>query len=126
MLVRSVDDKPSDTLVVVSDEGFWTGSSTLPHLHHHLVAKTPRSVRGQWNWRRVPNPKCLRQQDDERHRHDLELRSWMGPRISRMIRSRATAVDTQRLGPPRATRPGMPSLDACSGCRRYLRRSWQI
>jgi hypothetical protein len=31
-----VDDKPSDTLVVVSGEGFWTGSSTLPHLHHHL------------------------------------------------------------------------------------------
>jgi len=29
-----VDDKPSDTLVVVSGEGFWTGSSTLPHLHH--------------------------------------------------------------------------------------------
>ena len=34
MPVRAVDDKASDTLVVVSDEGFWTGSSTLPHLHH--------------------------------------------------------------------------------------------
>jgi len=34
MPVRAVDDKPSDTLVVVSGEGFWTGSSTLPHLHH--------------------------------------------------------------------------------------------
>jgi hypothetical protein len=33
MPVRVVDDKPSDTLVVVSGEGFWTGSSTLPHLH---------------------------------------------------------------------------------------------
>ena len=33
MPVRAVDDKPSDTLVVVSGEGFWTGSSTLPHLH---------------------------------------------------------------------------------------------
>ncbi len=33
MPVRAVDDKPSDTLVVVSEEGFWTGSSTLPHLH---------------------------------------------------------------------------------------------
>jgi hypothetical protein len=31
---RSLDDKASDTLVVVSGEGFWTGSSTLPHLHH--------------------------------------------------------------------------------------------
>ena len=29
----AVDDKASDTLVVVSGEGFWTGSSTLPHLH---------------------------------------------------------------------------------------------
>jgi 1,2-phenylacetyl-CoA epoxidase catalytic subunit len=37
MLVRAVDDKASDTLVVVSDEGFWTGSSTLPHLHQHLA-----------------------------------------------------------------------------------------
>jgi hypothetical protein len=34
MLVRAVDDKASDTLVVVSGEGSWTGSSTLPHLHH--------------------------------------------------------------------------------------------
>jgi hypothetical protein len=36
MAVRAIDDKPSDTLVVVSGEGFWTGSSTLPHLHHSL------------------------------------------------------------------------------------------
>jgi len=34
MLVRAVDDKTSDTLVVVLGDGFWTGSSTLPHLHH--------------------------------------------------------------------------------------------
>jgi hypothetical protein len=38
MPVRAVDDKPSDTLVVVSGEGFWTGSSTLPHLHHFISA----------------------------------------------------------------------------------------
>src|SRR6188508_2488591 len=38
MPVRAVDDKASDTLVVVSGEGFWTGSSTLPHLHQ----QTPR------------------------------------------------------------------------------------
>jgi len=41
MPVRAIDDKASDTLVVVSDEGFWTGSSTLPHLHHlysHVTA----------------------------------------------------------------------------------------
>ena len=37
MFVRAVDDKPSDTLVVVSGEGFWTGSSTLPHLHQHAL-----------------------------------------------------------------------------------------
>jgi len=37
MPVRAVDDKSSDTLVVVSGEGFWTGSSTLPHLHQHTV-----------------------------------------------------------------------------------------
>jgi hypothetical protein len=42
MLVRAVDDKASDTLVVVSDEGFWTGSSTLPHLHHQLIASAAR------------------------------------------------------------------------------------
>ena len=34
----AVDDKASDTLVVVSGEGFWTGSSTLPHLHQHSLA----------------------------------------------------------------------------------------
>jgi hypothetical protein len=37
MPVRAIDDKASDTLVVVSDEGFWTGSSTLPHLHHFFL-----------------------------------------------------------------------------------------
>ena len=42
MPVRAVDDKPSDTLVVVSGEGFWTGSSTLPHLHHrHSALERP-------------------------------------------------------------------------------------
>jgi catechol 2,3-dioxygenase-like lactoylglutathione lyase family enzyme len=39
MPVRAVDDKPSDTLVVVSGEGFWTGSSTLPHLHHFFFVR---------------------------------------------------------------------------------------
>jgi hypothetical protein len=34
MAARTIDDKASDTLVVVSGEGLWTGSSTLPHLHH--------------------------------------------------------------------------------------------
>jgi len=41
MGVPAVDDKASDTLVVGSGEGFWTGSSTLPHLHHaRFVART--------------------------------------------------------------------------------------
>ena len=39
MPVRAVDDKPSDTLVVVFDKGFWTGSSTLPHLHQLTHAR---------------------------------------------------------------------------------------
>jgi hypothetical protein len=37
MVGRALDDKLSDTLVVVSGEGSWTGSSTLPHLHHFFV-----------------------------------------------------------------------------------------
>ena len=37
MVDRAIDDKSSNTLVVVSGEGFWTGSSTLPHLHHFLA-----------------------------------------------------------------------------------------
>jgi hypothetical protein len=44
MPVRPVDDKPSDTLVVVSGEGFWTGSSTLPHLHQHASRHRPPSL----------------------------------------------------------------------------------
>jgi hypothetical protein len=39
MPVRAVDDKPSDTLVVVFGKGFWTGSSTLPHLHQLIHAR---------------------------------------------------------------------------------------
>jgi len=47
MFVRTVDDKPSDTLVVVSGEGFWTGSSTLPHLHQSSVSSCrPSGARG--------------------------------------------------------------------------------
>jgi hypothetical protein len=37
MVGRAIDDKSPDTLVVVSGEGFWTGSSTLPHLHHFFA-----------------------------------------------------------------------------------------
>jgi putative Ca2+/H+ antiporter (TMEM165/GDT1 family) len=36
---RVVDNKPSDTLVVVPAEGLWTGSSTLPHLHHFPISR---------------------------------------------------------------------------------------
>ncbi len=42
MLVRAVDDKASDTLVVVSGEGSWTGSSTLPHLHQSTFSRALR------------------------------------------------------------------------------------
>ena len=56
MPVRAVDDKSSDTLVVVPGEGFWTGSSTLPHLHQHtclvcwryLAPAMPRSRLGSF------------------------------------------------------------------------------
>jgi hypothetical protein len=44
MPVRAVDDKPSDTLVVVSGEGFWTGSSTLPHLHQPAAQRRASTV----------------------------------------------------------------------------------
>ncbi len=48
MFVRAVDDKPSDTLVVVPGEGSWTGSSTLPHLHQsrctHAVCTTQLQI----------------------------------------------------------------------------------
>jgi hypothetical protein len=43
MVGRAIDDKSPDTLVVVSGEGFWTGSSTLPHLHHFFA-------RRRWPW----------------------------------------------------------------------------
>ena len=42
MVGRAIDDKSPDTLVVVSGEGFWTGSSTLPHLHHFFARLTPK------------------------------------------------------------------------------------
>ena len=64
MVGRAIDDKSSDTLVVVSGEGFWTGSSTLPHLHHFFAlsllagtaqprpdTETPGHGRGR-TWRR--------------------------------------------------------------------------
>ncbi len=45
MVGRAFDDKLSDTLVVVSGEGFWTGSSTLPHLHHFFCLAARRRRR---------------------------------------------------------------------------------
>jgi len=45
MVVRAIDDKSPDTLVVVSGEGFWTGSSTLPHLHQFLPQSGPKAAR---------------------------------------------------------------------------------
>jgi hypothetical protein len=47
MAVRPLDDKPSDTLVVVPGDGFWTGSSTLPHLHHMQCETAPSSPWGR-------------------------------------------------------------------------------
>ena len=56
MPVRAIDDKPSDTLVVVSGEGFWTGSSTLPHLHQYSL---PR-VRARVVWDPVGDVQLVR------------------------------------------------------------------
>ena len=54
MGARPVDDKPSDTLVVVSGDGFWTGSSTLPHLHHLIPLcpwiPLPMVAAGELTW----------------------------------------------------------------------------
>jgi len=49
MVDRAIDDKSPDTLVVVSGEGFWTGSSTLPHLHQFLdcARQTESPARGR-------------------------------------------------------------------------------
>jgi len=48
MAGRTLDDKASDTLVVVSGEGFWTGSSTLPHLHQLGQAGQFLEQAGSW------------------------------------------------------------------------------
>ena len=39
MVAPAFDDKPSDTLVVGFGRRFWTGSSTLPHLHQNVVMR---------------------------------------------------------------------------------------
>lgn len=38
MVDPAFDDKASDTLVVGFGRRFWTGSSTLPHLHQNVLA----------------------------------------------------------------------------------------
>ena len=53
MVDRAIDDKSSNTLVVVSGEGFWTGSSTLPHLHHFFVLPAVSSLF------RAPKPRLM-------------------------------------------------------------------
>ena len=50
VLVRGIDDKPSATLVVVFGRRFWTGSSTLPHLHHLADKARPRLQDGVVAW----------------------------------------------------------------------------
>ena len=59
MFVRAVDDKASDTLVVVSGEGFWTGSSTLPHLHQPLVDSSEGDVTQDNGFGRMRQTQCL-------------------------------------------------------------------
>src|SRR5436309_15042308 len=64
MPVRAVDDKPSDTLVVFSGEGFWTGSSTLPHLHHSLGGRVGALALGGGARLDEPLDECERQVGD--------------------------------------------------------------
>src|SRR6478735_7975761 len=45
MVARPFDDKPSDTLVVGFGRRFWTGSSTLPHLHQTMLRRWRRPGR---------------------------------------------------------------------------------
>jgi EAL domain-containing protein (putative c-di-GMP-specific phosphodiesterase class I) len=71
MLVRAVDDKPSDTLVVVSGEGFWTGSSTLPHLHHFFSR-----ARGTRHLVRDATNDASRLGASPNLRRAVELRAW--------------------------------------------------
>ena len=57
MAVCTIDDKASDTLVVVPGDGFWTGSSTLPHLHQYAM-RPPWSFR-PWRARIGGRPTIL-------------------------------------------------------------------
>jgi len=57
MAGQTIDDKSSDTLVVVSGEGFWTGSSTLPHLHHFLYPPRPLLLFALAESRRAQEPR---------------------------------------------------------------------
>ena len=41
MVDPAFDDKASDTLVVDFGRRFWTGSSTLPHLHQNIGGTAP-------------------------------------------------------------------------------------
>src|SRR6476620_2382462 len=73
---RAVADKPSDTLVVVSGEGSWTGSSTLPHLHHLDLAAwgSPRAGR------RAPQLRDIRFSRQATKENAAARRNWsIGP-----------------------------------------------
>ena len=89
-----VDDKPSDTLVVVSGEGFWTGSSTLPHLHQ----PHPGAAAASWAQSRSPFEELtrVRTTDPEPEPFELdfdpaELRQRVG--IPELDRVHPEAVD---------------------------------
>src|SRR3954447_9558261 len=71
MGVPPVDDKSSDTLVAAPGEGSWTGSSTLPHLHHipliagSAAAAHPVKARGDARYS-VVTPQIRAQRPEDR------------------------------------------------------------
>src|SRR4249920_2775276 len=104
MPVRTVDDKASDTLVVVSGEGFWTGSSTLPHLHQiTLPSAVPRAGaaagRGRLGCRdsrHISHPVATSPQPsmpilDDARGVPLDRPSFPGPRLAMDPTRQATA-----------------------------------
>ena len=107
MFVRAVDDKPSDTLVVVSGYGFWTGSSTLPHLHHEAWYRCPVSfLSGRPQEGAAPLPRSAHS--------ETNIRVFHGQR-----RHRAGIADPKRdldvdLHKRRRARPRTPALPSTS------------
>ena len=139
MPVRAVDDKPSDTLVVVSGEGFWTGSSTLPHLHHihRLLGRSAarpldNGRRGRGRGRRRPSrardAARRRRVPEDRRRSDAHRRRGRGDGdgagpdpgdpVAEAARARARRPPGDGARPPRGAVHRVAGGVGRGGCRR--------